>query len=209
EEKIQNIFGNTIEYSITGIAQLWAGTMTNVLNSMRDSYIIALILITGLMVVFLGSWKVGLLSMIPNLTPIMITLGLMGFFDLPLDPFTILIGSIGIGLVVDDTVHFLSVFQRYFDRYGDAARAIQETLMTTGRALLFTTLILVGGFASYMAADFVNIFAFGMLLVVCIGSALILDVLAAPALMMLVYGKQSSGEQPRAYQKESDFAELN
>ena len=48
EEKIQNIFGNTIEYSITGIAQLWAGTMTNVLNSMRDSYIIALILITGL-----------------------------------------------------------------------------------------------------------------------------------------------------------------
>ena len=86
EEKIQNIFGNTIEYSITGIAQLWAGTMTNVLNSMRDSYIIALILITGLMVVFLGSWKVGLLSMIPNLTPILITLGLMGFFDLPLDP---------------------------------------------------------------------------------------------------------------------------
>ncbi|MFZ9114767.1 MAG: hypothetical protein ACO24D_16770, partial [bacterium] len=61
----------------------------------------------------------------------------------------------------------------------------------------------------YMAADFVNIFAFGMLLVVCIGSALILDVLAAPALMMLVYGKQSSGEQPRAYQKESDFAALN
>jgi len=45
--------------------------------------------------------------------------------------------------------------------------------------------------------------------VVCIGSALILDVLAAPALMMLVYGKQSSGEQPRAYQKESDFAALN
>jgi len=209
EEKIQNIFGNTIEYSITGIAQLWAGTMTNVLNSMRDSYIIALILITGLMVVFLGSWKVGLLSMIPNLTPILITLGLMGFFDLPLDPFTILIGSIGIGLVVDDTVHFLSVFQRYFDRYGDAARAIQETLMTTGKALLFTTLILVGGFASYMAADFVNIFAFGMLLVVCISSALILDVLAAPALMMLVYGKQSSVEHPRAYQKESGFAELN
>ena len=209
EEKIQNIFGNTIEYSITGIAQLWAGTMTNVLNSMRDSYIIALILITALMVVFLGSWKVGLLSMIPNLTPILITLGLMGFFDLPLDPFTILIGSIGIGLVVDDTVHFLSVFQRYFDRYGDAARAIQETLMTTGRALLFTTLILVGGFASYMAADFVNIFAFGMLLVVCIGSALILDVLAAPALMMLVYGKQSSLKQPRAYQKEIGFAELN
>ncbi|MFZ8996179.1 MAG: efflux RND transporter permease subunit [bacterium] len=209
EEKIQSIFGNTIEYSITGIAQLWAGTMTNVLNSMRNSYIIALILITGLMVVFLGSWKVGLLSMIPNLTPILITLGLMGFFDLPLDPFTILIGSIGIGLVVDDTVHFLSVFQRYFDRYGNAARAIQETMMTTGKALLFTTLILVGGFASYMAADFVNIFAFGMLLVVCIGSALILDVLAAPALMMLVYGKQSSGEQPRAYQKESDFAALN
>ncbi len=51
-------------------------------------------------------------------------------------------------------------------------------------------------------------FAFGML-VVCIGSALILDVLTAPALMMLVYGKQSSVEQPRAYQKESGFAELN
>jgi hypothetical protein len=209
EQKIQSIFGNTIEYSITGIAQLWAGTMTNVLNSMRNSYIIALVLITGLMIVFLGGWKVGLLSMIPNLTPILITLGLMGYFDLPLDPFTILIGSIGIGLVVDDTVHFLSVFQRYFDRYGDAALAIQETLMTTGKALLFTTLILVGGFASYMAADFVNIFAFGMLLVVCISSALILDVLAAPALMMLVYGKHSSVEQPRAYQKEGDFVELN
>ena len=81
--------------------------------------------------------------------------------------------------------------------------------MTTGKALLFTTLILVGGFASYMAADFVNIFAFGMLLVVCIGSAFILDVLAAPALMMLVYGKQPSVEQTRVYPKDSEFAELN
>jgi predicted RND superfamily exporter protein len=208
EAQIQSIFGNTVDYSITGIAQLWAGTMTNVLNSMRDSYIIALVLITVLMIVFLGNWKIGLLSMIPNLTPILITLGLMGYLDLPLDPFTILIGSIGIGLVVDDTVHFLSVFQRYYDRYSDAPRAIQETLATTGRALLFTTLILVSGFASYTVADFVNIFAFGMLLVVCIGTALLLDVLVAPALMMLVYGHPKP-ETVKAYENERELASLN
>ena len=208
ENRLEAIFGEDVQFSLTGVAQLWSGTMTNVLLSMQQSYLIAFVLIGVLMILFLGDWKIGLMAMIPNLVPILFTLGLMGYTGLPLDLFTILIGSIGIGLVVDDTVHFLSVFQRYLSRCGNPAQAIRETMLTTGRALLFTTLVLISGFASYTAAEFVNIFAFGMLLVVCISTALLMDLLVAPALLMLLY-RRTPQEHIPGFQPDKTVANLN
>ena len=102
EERHKEILGDAASVTTTGLIPLLGRTFEAVLSSMARSYVIAFLVITPLMILLLTSVKWGLISMIPNLAPILITLGVMGWFDFPLDMFTLLIGSIAIGLAVDD-----------------------------------------------------------------------------------------------------------
>jgi predicted RND superfamily exporter protein len=161
-------------------------TITNVIRSMVKSYIIAMVVITLLMVLLIGKLRIGMLSMIPNLFSIFLTLGIMGWFDVPMDLSTMLVGSIAIGLAVDDTVHFMHNFRRYFEDGGDAVDAVMKTLHTTGRAMLVTSLVLSCGFFIYMFAEMNNLFNFGWLTGFAIIMALLSNFLIAPALMVMV-----------------------
>ena len=80
---------------------------------MLQSYLIAVLVITLLMILVLGWLHLGLISMIPNFLPIVLGLGVMHWVELPLDLMSILVGSIALGLAVDDTIHFFHNFQRY------------------------------------------------------------------------------------------------
>ncbi len=91
-----------------------------------------------------------------------------------------------IGLAVGDTIHFMHNFQRYYNASGDAPWAVHETLRTTGRAVLFTTLVLAAGFFIYMFSSMNNLSDFGFLTGFCLLVAFLADVLLAPALMVLV-----------------------
>jgi predicted RND superfamily exporter protein len=152
---------------------------------MAKTYVVALLVITPLMILLIGNLRIGLLSMIPNLAPILAALGLMGWVGVPLDAFTLLVGSIAIGLAVDDTIHFMHNFRRYYERSGDLRGAVRETLSSTGQALLFTTLVLCAGFFLYMLASMNSLFHFGLLTGFTIAVAFVADVLLAPALMAL------------------------
>jgi predicted RND superfamily exporter protein len=142
-----------------------------------------------LMIMLLGSIRLGLVSMIPNLAPILITLGIMGWLGIPLELFTLLIGSIALGLAVDDTVHFMHNFRRYYERDCDAAAAVRDTLSTTGEALLFTSVVLASGFFIYMFATMTNLFYFGLLTGITIILAFLADAMLAPALMVILADK--------------------
>ncbi|MBW2545407.1 MAG: MMPL family transporter, partial [Deltaproteobacteria bacterium] len=102
-----------VKITVTGMSALLFRTVTNAIASMGKSYIYALIIITILMIVLIGRVRIGLLSMIPNLAPIIATLGVMGWFAIPMNLFTMLVGNIAIGLAVDDTIHFMHNFRRY------------------------------------------------------------------------------------------------
>jgi predicted RND superfamily exporter protein len=137
------------------------------------------------MVLLIGNLRGGLVAMIPNLTPIIITLGLMGWARIPLDAFTLLVGCIAIGLAVDDTIHFMHNFERYFAACGDARQAIHDTLQTTGQAMFFTTLVLAAGFFIFMLSSMRPLTEFGLLTGFAIVVAFLADVLLAPALLMV------------------------
>jgi predicted RND superfamily exporter protein len=173
------------------MAVLFAKTGNNTITSMAESYIFALIIITLMMIILIGRIKIGLLSMIPNLTPIILSLGVIGAFNFPMDMFTVMVASIAIGLAVDDTIHFMHNFRRYYERTGDPQRAVFETLHTTGRAMLVTTIVLSFGFFIYMFATLQNISRFGFLTGFTIITALAADYLVAPALMVIVNKKRS------------------
>ena len=182
----EEVVGDQVSVTVTGLLPLLSRTFEAVITSMAKSYVIAFLIITVLMILLLGSLRAGLVSMIPNVAPIVITLAVMAWFDLPLDAFTLLIGSIAIGLAVDDTIHFMHNFRRYYERYDDAPRAIEETLATTGQAMFVTTLVLCTGFFIFMFATMVSVNLFGFLTGFALLIAFLADVSLAPALMMLV-----------------------
>ena len=173
------------EVVTTGMIPLLINTFAQSVSSSVDSYLMAFIGITIMMMIILGSVRIGLLSMIPNLTPIILGLLIMYSFNIPLDMFTLLIGSIAIGLAVDDTIHFMHNFKRYYIKYGDSAKAIEETFFTTGKALVITTVVLSLGFYSYLMGDMIAVQNFGLLTGSVIILALIADLLLAPALMIV------------------------
>ena len=169
----------------TGMIPLLINTFANAVHSSVLSYFIAAIGISFMMIFILGSVRIGLLSMIPNLVPIILGLLLMYIVKIPLDMFTLLIGSIAIGLAVDDTIHFMHNFRRYYLKSGNSAKAIEHTFFTTGKAMVITTIVLSLGFFAYLAANMISVQNFGLLTASVIIFALLSDLLLAPALMIV------------------------
>jgi len=173
----------------TGMVPLLINTFSQAISSSVMSYFIAGIGISFMMMIILGSVRLGLISMIPNLAPIIMGLFVMYIAKMPLDMFTLLIGSIAIGLAVDDTIHFMHNFKRYYLEHGDASKAIEHTFYTTGKAMVITTIVLALGFYAYMAAQMISVQNFGILTGSVIIFALLSDLFLAPALMMIVAKK--------------------
>ena len=186
EQILNNTFPDSIKFRITGIGALYGAVLQEITASTLESYALALTVITILMVVFLGGLRVGLASMIPNISPILITVGIMGYSGITLNIFTMLVGSIAIGLAVDDTIHFMHNYKRYYFRYhGDSARAVRETLLSSGRAMAVTTLVLTTGFFVFMNSSMSNLFEFGLITGISIFMALLADFFLAPAIVIL------------------------
>jgi predicted RND superfamily exporter protein len=178
-------FSDQAVIRFSGVTALMARSIPAALHSMASSYIIAFVLITLMMVIFAGSLKIGLLSMGANLLPIFMVMGIMGASGIHLDMSTIMIGSIAIGIVVDDTVHFLYNFNKYYQKTGIVADAVAETMLGTGRALLMTSIILSSGFFILLVSSLSLLKLFGILTGVTIVLALLADFLLVPALLRL------------------------
>ena len=179
-------FGALASASFTGIGTLMTVTFEEAIYSSATSYILAFSLITVLMVLLIGNLKIGLISMIPNLLPIIFLSTIMVIFKMPLDMFTLLIGAIALGLAVDDTVHFMHNFRRYELQYNDVDKAVRLTLMGTGRAITLTSIVLALGFLVLTFSQMNNMFDFGVLTACAILVALVADFFLMPAIMKLI-----------------------
>jgi predicted RND superfamily exporter protein len=179
----QQLPGQTIR--LTGHMVIFVQMIERFITSMAKSYTIALVVITLLMVLLIGRIGIGLMSMVANIAPVLCIFGLMGFAGIPLDMATILIGSIVLGLVVDDTIHFLHHFRKAYDETLDLPTAVRETLHTTGRALAITSMVLSGGFFIFTASFLKGNIRFGWLTGCAVLLALAADFFLVPALLTL------------------------
>lgn len=177
-----------LDITMTGMATLTNKAFKAQITSMLVSYIYAGVVILLLLILLSKSMRLGLLIMaLPNITPIAIALAVMQVFSIPLDIFTILIGSIAIGLIVDDTIHLLYTFRRFLAESGNTLQAMTATLLTTGKALSATSLVLCIAFLMYCLSSLNNLIAFGYLTALCIVLALIADMVVLPAILLLMF----------------------
>jgi len=185
EAHFREVLGDRVRVTMTGDTVVNGRIFTAMIVSMTRSYAAALLIVTPLMVLLLGNLRGGLIAMIPNLIPIILTLGLMGWLGCPLDFATMMIGAVILGVAVDDTIHFVQNFQRFYRGSGDPEGAVRRALETTGRAMLFTSIVLAAGFFVWTLATMASIVRMGLFAGFAVIAAFLADVLVAPALMVL------------------------
>ena len=156
------------------------------LESQIDSFLLAFFVVTLMLGLLLRSVKLALFSMIPNFVPIVLGLGIMSALDISLDPGTVMIGAIALGLVVDDTVHFLMRFRRRILEGADMEEAITGAVHQAGRPILITSMVLVVSFSSMMLASFTPNINFGMITSLIIILALLADLVLLPAALRVI-----------------------
>ena len=185
-ELIDEAFGTTdgrgdgLEVRVTGAALVSARALSRLVEDMIWSLLTAFLVISLLMMVLLRSLRIGLLSMIPNVIPLLVTLGFMGWVGIPLRTSTALIFSISLGVAVNDTIHFVTRFREELFRTGDRAEAVRLTMLSTGRAIMFTSILLIAGFGTMLTTRFVGIMQMGILGAVTLSAALLGDLLLLP-----------------------------
>lgn len=186
----QKVVGSEHAMHFTGITPIFSELLTAMMYSASKSYLLAGMAILLMMALMLRSAVDGFLAIIPNLIPIVATIAFMVLVDMPMDVFTVLIGSIAMGICVDDTIHFMHGFKTSLRRQGSAAVAIDETLTLSGRALIMTSVVLFWGFLTFTLSDLSGMRNFSSMMALCIALALVSNFLLCPALMMLRYGRK-------------------
>jgi predicted RND superfamily exporter protein len=198
ETTFTEILGPETPITLTGRSALAARTFSALIQSMARSYVFALAVITPLMMLLIGNVRIGLISMVPNLLPVFFTLAVMGLLDIPLDASSMMVGSIIIGLAVDDTIHIMHRFRFEFRLSGDTRGAVRATLTTTGSAIFFTSLVLTTGFAVMGALGTLsNTVYFGYLCAFGIAIAFVANAFLTPALIALATRRLTGGREPR------------
>lgn len=144
---------------------------------------IALLCISIIMFLVFRSVRVGFIAMFPNMLPLLTVFGIMGYAGIDLDTDTLLVAPILIGIVVDDTIHFLTHYRALMEKYDDFDRAIVETFREVGQAITFTSIILIGAFICFIFLEHNGMKNFGVLASVAMFTALAGDLLLLPALL--------------------------
>jgi len=134
-----------------------------------------------------------IISLIPNLLPLIITAGVMGFSGIPLKPSTILVFSIAFGISVDDTIHFLAKYrQELVANKWKIKPAIYSSLRETGISMFYTSIVLFFGFAVFMTSNFGGTVALGGLVSVTLLFAMLANLILLPSLLISMEDKVSN-----------------
>jgi predicted RND superfamily exporter protein len=171
--------------NIVGGAVRMAEINKKIVTGELKSFAAALIAIGLLMALVFGSIKTGLIGMIPNVTPLIILAGFMGYFNYTLDMMTMTIIPLLLGIAVDDSIHFINQIKFEFEKCGNYRQAILNSFYVVGKTLTMTTIILVASFAMYMFSPVIAMFRIGLLASMGLVSALVADFTMTPIVILL------------------------
>lgn len=172
--------GLGVRTTITGRAAMWAEVSEIIVWQEFISFFGALVVIFLVFVAYFRSWRVGAIGILPNILPTIYTFGIMGFTNTTFNTVTAMIGSIVIGLAVDDTLHLICEFRDELGKGAGPEDAIAHTMVQKGRATIFTSLVLTAGFSVLSFSGFGPTRYFGIFLSIAILTALAVELLVTP-----------------------------
>ncbi|EKY12494.1 RND family transporter [Capnocytophaga sp. oral taxon 324] len=194
--KAQKLFpSNRYEVKITGKAYLFTKGTNYLATNLIWSLALAILLIALIMAYMFRSFKMIVVSLIPNLLPLLITAGLMGYFGIPLKPSTILVFSIAFGISVDDTIHFLAKYRlELVARNWKISKSVYAALRETGVSMFYTSIVLLCGFSVFLLSSFGGTKALGGLISATLLFAMMTNLLLLPSLLLFLERSLSNKE---------------
>ena len=175
-----------IDYRLTGKTYIFNHMANDIVSSQIESLALASLIIFGIMFFVLKDIRLGIISIVPNLLPIIGNLAIMGYCGIPINTATAIISAVAIGIAVDDTIHFIVQYKREIDGGKPSGEAVGLAIMKKGRAAISTSLVLVVGFGILIISSFIPTAQFGVLSALIMLMALSADLVVLPALLSFV-----------------------
>ncbi|HUF07835.1 MAG TPA: MMPL family transporter [Rhodothermales bacterium] len=180
---MQSTFGEDLSYTKTGTIVLASRVSEHIVDSLLISTALAFLFVSAIMGFLYRSPILIVISLIPNVLPLIAVAGFMGFVGIELKPATAVIFSISFGVAVDDTIHMLARLRQELKAGQPMNQAIHRSVLGTGKAILITSIILIGGFSILMTSQFQSSVFMGGLISLTVAVALLGDIFVLPALL--------------------------
>ncbi len=189
--------------TLTGSTILSADLTGNIVSALTWSIGLAFLFISVIMALLFRNAKLVIISLLPNLIPLIITAGFMGFAGIDIRPSTAVIFTIAFGIAVDDSIHYQARFRMETLRGSDLRQAVKNTTIHTGRAIILTSIILLAGFGVLGTSSFESNMLMGLLTCLTILTALLADLLFLPALIYWMNPDITAGQASALNGKQS------
>ena len=185
QEKLDELF----DYQFTGSVHLMDMNGYNVAFNVLNGLIFCMGFIMLLVGLMFRSIKMSLIAIVANIFPLLMIAGMMGFMEVDIKIPTSIIFIMSFGIAVDDSIHFLSKLRLELGKGKKLKTAIRNTYLTTGKAIIVTSLILSGGFFTLALSNFTGTFYLGFFTSLCLVFAVVADLVLLPAMIFLFYKK--------------------
>lgn len=172
---------------VTGTAELLDRNMSYMSSSLVEGLSFAILVVSILMGLLYRSFRMVVISIVPNIIPLIVIAGVMGFFGINLKVTTAIVFTISFGIAIDDTIHFLSNFKLELKRGKSKIYALKSTYLGTGKAIVLTTVILIGGFSMLLMSDFMGTFYMGLMICITLIVAVLSDLFILPLLLLYFF----------------------
>ena len=170
---------------VTGTSMIFLKGNDYLVSSLIQSMLLAFTLIAIIMGALFTSWKMVFISLVPNIIPMLLTIGFMGHFGVPLKPSTILVFSIAFGIAVDDTIHFLAKFRYMLKRSAEPViKVTSDCLREMGQSMIYTSVVLFFGFIIFAFSNFQGTVALGLLTGLTLLVAMFSNLFVLPAMII-------------------------
>ncbi len=191
KDKINQVFpAERFEVSMTGKALVFLKGTNYLVKNLVISLSLAILLISIFMAWMFRSYKMIIISLVPNILPLLITAGLMGYLGVPIKPSTVLVFSIAFGISVDDTIHFLAKYrQELIAHKWNVRKSVYAALRETGVSMFYTSIVLFFGFLVFTVSSFGGTIALGGLVSVTLLFAMVSNLLLLPSLLLSLESK--------------------
>ncbi len=188
-KKIQNDLPSVVGFEsdqihLSGLLVLYNNMLQSLFGSQIGTLGITVGLLSGMFLILFKSWRIALLAMFPNVLPVAVVLGLMGWGKIPLDMMTITVAAIGVGIAVDNTIHYLYRFQEEFAIDGNYVAAMHRCHSSIGHAMFYTSFVITIGLFMLAFSNFIPTVYFGLLTGLVMIIALVADLMVLPAIIV-------------------------
>ncbi len=181
----EQINTDLLDFRVTGTSVLIDKNADYINRNMLEGLAIAFGVIALIIALLYKSFRMVIIALIPNLLPLLMIAGLMGFFGIYLKASTSIIFTIAFGIAVDDTIHFLSKLKLELNKGRSLAYAVKHTYLFTGKAIIITSVMLAGGFLTLILSSFGSTFYTGLLVSLTLVFAVVADLTLLPILVLL------------------------